>query len=72
MTVSSHLVACGINCIGVLTTIDNGFYGTDVTFRFNTAVSVATVALDRMDTTVASYHRAMVAKNLLWPSPFLC
>jgi len=62
MTVTSHFVELGINCIGVPKTIDNDLYGTDVTFGFATAVSVATEALDRVHTTAASHHRAMVVE----------
>ena len=50
----------GINVIGVPKTIDNDVAHTDVTFGFNTAVSVATEALDRLHTTAASHHRIMV------------
>jgi 6-phosphofructokinase 1 len=52
----------GINCIGVPKTIDNDLYGTDITFGFQTAVSVATEALDRVHTTAASHHRVMVVE----------
>jgi ATP-dependent phosphofructokinase / diphosphate-dependent phosphofructokinase len=62
MTVTSHLLRYGINCIGVPKTIDNDLYGTDVTFGFATAVSIATEALDRVHTTAASHHRVMVVE----------
>jgi 6-phosphofructokinase 1 len=62
MTVTSHFVRVGINCIGVPKTIDNDLYGTDVTFGFATAVSIATEALDRVHTTAASHHRVMVVE----------
>ncbi len=62
MTVASHFVQQGVNCIGVPKTIDNDLEGTDVTFGFSTAVSVATEALDRIHTTAASHHRAMVVE----------
>lgn len=52
----------GINCIGVPKTIDNDLVGTDITFGFQTAVSVATEALDRVHTTAASHHRVMVVE----------
>lgn len=52
----------GINCIGVPKTIDNDLYGTDITFGFQTAVSVATEALDRVHTTAASHHRVIVVE----------
>jgi 6-phosphofructokinase 1 len=62
MTVTSHFIQFGINCIGVPKTIDNDLYGTDVTFGFATAVSIATEALDRVHTTAASHHRVMVVE----------
>lgn len=52
----------GVNCVGVPKTIDNDLYGTDITFGFQTAVSVATDALDRVHTTAASHHRVMVVE----------
>ncbi len=62
MTVTSHFVHQGINCVGVPKTIDNDLVGTDVTFGFATAVSIATEALDRVHTTAASHHRVMVVE----------
>ena len=50
----------GINVIGVPKTIDNDVACTDVTFGFNTAVSVATEALDRLHTTAETHNRIMV------------
>lgn len=50
----------GINVIGVPKTIDNDVTCTDVTFGFNTAVSVATDALDRLHTTAETHNRIMV------------
>ena len=50
----------GINCIGVPKTIDNDVACTDITFGYNTAVSVATEAIDRLHTTAETHHRIMV------------
>jgi len=50
----------GLNVIGVPKTIDNDLASTDTTFGFDTAVSVATEALDRLHTTASSHHRIMV------------
>lgn len=50
----------GINVIGVPKTIDNDVACTDITFGYNTAVSVATEALDRLHTTGETHHRIMV------------
>ena len=50
----------GIKVIGVPKTIDNDVACTDVTFGYNTAVSVATEALDRLHTTAETHNRIMV------------
>lgn len=50
----------GVKCIGIPKTIDNDVATTDVTFGYNTAVSVATEALDRLHTTAEAHHRIMV------------
>ncbi len=50
----------GIKCIGIPKTIDNDVALTDITFGYNTAVSVATEALDRLHTTAEAHHRIMV------------
>ena len=50
----------GVNVIGVPKTIDNDVACTDITFGYNTAVSVASEALDRLHTTGETHHRIMV------------
>ena len=50
----------GINVIGVPKTIDNDVACTEVTFGYNTAVSVAVDAIDRLHTTGETHHRIMV------------
>lgn len=50
----------GVKVMGVPKTIDNDLASTDVTFGFNTAVGVATEALDRLHTTAESHHRIMI------------
>lgn len=62
MTCAAPLVEKGVNCIGVPKTIDNDIVGTDITFGFQTAVTIATEALDRLHTTAASHHRVMVCE----------
>ena len=49
----------GLNVIGVPKTIDNDVACTEITFGYNTAVSVATEALDRLHTTAETHHRIM-------------
>ncbi len=50
----------GINVVGIPKTIDNDVYGTEITFGFDSAVSIATDAIDRLHTTANSHQRAMV------------
>ncbi len=50
----------GVNVIGVPKTIDNDVACTEITFGYNTAVSVAMEALDRLHTTGATHHRIMI------------
>jgi phosphofructokinase-like protein len=50
----------GLNVLGVPKTIDNDIGATDVTFGFDTALHVATEAIDRLHTTAESHHRVMV------------
>lgn len=50
----------GLNVVGVPKTIDNDLDATDQTFGFDTAVTTATEALDRLHTTAESHHRIMM------------
>ncbi|MFC7401124.1 6-phosphofructokinase [Citricoccus sp. GCM10030269] len=52
----------GVPLVGVPKTIDNDLKATDYTFGFDTAVSIATDAMDRLRTTGESHHRCMVAE----------
>ena len=52
----------GLPVVGVPKTIDNDIPGTDMTFGFDTAVSIATEALDRISTTAESHNRIMVVE----------
>ena len=52
----------GIPIVGVPKTIDNDLGGTDFTFGFNTAVQIATDAIDRLHSTAASHNRVMVVE----------
>ncbi len=52
----------GLPIIGVPKTIDNDIVGTDTTFGFNTAVQIATDAIDRLHTTAESHDRVMVVE----------
>ncbi len=50
----------GLNVVGIPKTIDNDVWGTDVTFGFDSAVGIATEAIDRLHTTANSHKRVMV------------
>ena len=52
----------GVPVIGIPKTIDNDLIGTDITFGFATAVSIATEGIDRIHTTAQSHHRVMIVE----------
>jgi 6-phosphofructokinase 1 len=60
LSVAYKMGEFGLKCIGVPKTIDNDLPGTDYTFGFNTAVAIATEALDRLHTTAEAHHRVMI------------
>jgi 6-phosphofructokinase 1 len=59
---ANRLSQAGIKVIGVPKTIDNDIGATDVTFGFDTALHVATEAIDRLHTTAESHHRILVVE----------
>ncbi len=59
---ASKLYEKGLPVVGVPKTIDNDLSGTDFTFGFDTAVSIATEAIDRIHTTAESHNRVMVVE----------
>ena len=52
----------GLNIIHLPKTIDNDIYGTDMTFGFQSAVDIATEAIDRIHTTAASHNRVFIVE----------
>jgi len=60
--VAAKLYKDGINVVGVPKTIDNDLSGTDYTFGFDTAVNIATEAIDRLHTTAESHNRVIVVE----------
>lgn len=60
LRIALELGAKGVPVIGVPKTIDNDVGGTEVTFGFDTALTIATEALDRLHTTAEAHHRVMV------------
>jgi len=62
MAIAGELARRGVPVVGVPKTIDNDVCGTELTFGFQTAVGVATDALDRLHTTASAHHRVMIAE----------
>ncbi len=62
LSIASRLFKDGVPIIGVPKTIDNDLLGTDITVGFNSAVCVATEAVDRVHTTAQSHHRVMIVE----------
>ena len=60
--VASQLTDDGVRIVGVPKTIDNDLSATDFTFGFDTAVQIATDAIDRLHTTAESHDRVMVCE----------
>ncbi|WP_028645726.1 6-phosphofructokinase [Nocardioides sp. URHA0020] len=60
--VATKLSELGVDVVGVPKTIDNDLSGTDFTFGFDTAVNIATEAIDRLHTTAESHHRVLVVE----------
>src|SRR5258708_12006161 len=60
LTIARDLGRMGIPVVGVPKTIDNDLSATEVTFGFDTALHVATDAIDRLHTTAESHGRVMV------------
>ena len=57
---AAKLAARGLNIVSVPKTIDNDIWGTDFSFGFDSAVSIATDAIDRLHSTASSHKRVMV------------
>jgi phosphofructokinase-like protein len=60
--VATALTELGFPVVGVPKTIDNDLSGTDYTFGFDTAVTIATEAMDRLHTTAESHHRILICE----------
>ncbi|HQG49595.1 MAG TPA: ATP-dependent 6-phosphofructokinase, partial [Sedimentisphaerales bacterium] len=62
MASAAQFARKGLTVMGVPKTIDNDLFGTDVTFGFDTAVTNATEAIDKIHTTASSHHRVMIVE----------
>jgi len=60
LSIANSLFNDGVPVIGIPKTIDNDLLGTDITFGFDTAVSLNTEGIDRLHTTAQSHHRVMI------------
>lgn len=54
----------GVNVITLPKTIDNDIYGTDISFGYDTALGIATDAIDRLHSTAHSHHRIIVVETM--------
>ncbi|MEE4312687.1 MAG: ATP-dependent 6-phosphofructokinase [candidate division KSB1 bacterium] len=62
MAVSKKMEEKGLKVVGVPKTIDNDLFGTDVTFGFDSAMTTATEAIDKLHSTAQSHHRVMIVE----------
>lgn len=58
--IAYRLFKDGVPVVGVPKTIDNDIRGTDLTFGFDSAITIATEGIDRIHTTAQSHHRVMI------------
>jgi len=64
MAMAGQLMERGVKIVGIPKTIDNDLAATDVTFGFDTALTTATEALDKLHTTAQSHHRVMIMETM--------
>ena len=62
LNIADSLFKDGVPVIGIPKTIDNDLLGTDISFGFDTAVSIDTEGIDRLHTTAQSHHRVMIVE----------
>src|SRR5262249_38281136 len=62
LSAAARLFEHGLKVVGIPKTIDNDLNGTDYTFGFDTAVSIATEAIDRLHSTAESHKRVIVVE----------
>lgn len=62
MTVAHRLEEKGFHAVGVPKTIDNDLWGTDITFGYDSAITTATEAIDKIHSTAQSHHRVMIVE----------
>lgn len=62
MRIADKLTKKGLNIVGIPKTIDNDIWGCDITLGFDTAVTTATEAIDKLTTTAEAHQRIMVVE----------
>lgn len=62
MAITAELCNRGLQAVGVPKTIDNDLAGTDLTFGFQSAVDIVTLALDNLHSTAESHHRVLIVE----------
>src|SRR5699024_159617 len=62
MLIANKLIEKGLKIVGIPKTIDNDIYGCEVSLGFDTAVTTATEAIDKLTTTAESHHRLMTVE----------
>jgi phosphofructokinase-like protein len=67
-----RLQKAGLNVITLPKTIDNDVAGTDITFGFDSAMAIATEAIDRLHTTATSHHRIIICEVMGHDAGWLC
>ena len=64
LSMSKQFIDKGVKIVGVPKTIDNDLSATDYTFGFDSALTIATDAVDRIHTTAESHHRVMIIETM--------
>ncbi len=64
LSMSKQFIDKGVKIVGVPKTIDNDLSATDYTFGFDSALTVATDAVDRLHTTAEAHHRVMIIETM--------
>jgi len=62
LTVAERMSRDGVHIVGIPKTIDNDVVGTDISVGFDTALSIATEAIDRVHSSAQSHHRVMIVE----------
>jgi len=64
LAIAERFARCGVNIVAIPKTIDNDLQCTDVTLGFDSALHIATEAVDRLHSTAESHHRVMIVEMM--------